>query len=38
MAAAGYLPGFVEEYIRRDMGVRIERREPRVEISRNSSQ
>jgi len=26
MVAAGYLPGFVEEYLRRDMGVRIERR------------
>ncbi len=26
MIAAGYLPGFVEEYLRRDMGVRIERR------------
>lgn len=26
MIAAGYLPGFVEEYMRRDMGVRIERR------------
>jgi hypothetical protein len=26
MVAAGYLPGFVEEYMRRDMGVRIERR------------
>jgi hypothetical protein len=25
MVAAGYLPGFVEEYMRRDMGVRIER-------------
>ena len=26
MIAAGYLPGFVEEYMRRDMGVRVERR------------
>ncbi len=26
MVAAGYLPGFVEVYMRRDMGVRIERR------------
>jgi hypothetical protein len=26
MVAAGYLPGFVEEYMRRDMGMRIERR------------
>ncbi len=25
MVAAGYLPGFVEEYLRRNMGVRIER-------------
>ncbi len=26
MIAAGYLPGFVEEYMRRDMGLRVERR------------
>lgn len=26
MVVAGYLPGFVEEYLRRNMGVRIERR------------